>query len=350
VIDRALTVQPGVADSARVDEIDPPAPSPSDYLVETLLVGVCGTDAEIVSGAYGTAPSGDERLVLGHEALGRVVSAPEGAGLAVGQLVVPIVRRPDPVPCVNCAAGEWDMCRNGQYTEHGIKGAHGFARTRFAVEPSFTVAVPDALGDLAVLVEPASVVAKAWDHIGRLAQRARSKPRTALITGAGPVGLLAALLAAQLDLDVHVLDRHTDGPKPGLVADLGAAYHTGAVRDTCPEPDVIVECTGVGQLVLDAIEHTAPNGIVCLAGLSSGARTVDIDGAAVNRRLVLENDVVFGTVNANRRHYESAVAALAAADPAWLARLITRREPLPAWRAALEKRSDDVKVVIDMAR
>jgi threonine dehydrogenase-like Zn-dependent dehydrogenase len=263
-------------------------------------------------------------------------------------LVVGIVRHPDPVPCSACAIGEWDMCRNGLYTEHGIRGAHGFARDTFALDPAFAVPVPESLGELGVLVEPTSVVAKAWEQIDRIGRRAHRDAHTALITGAGPVGLLAALLARQRGYDTHVLDRVTDGPKPGLVADLGATYHHGTLAEACDPPDVIVECTGVGALVLDAVAHTAPAGIVCLAGISSGARTIDLDAAALNRTLVLENDVVFGTVNANLRHYHAAVAALADADPGWLARLISRRVPIYNFSDALSAQAGDVKVVLDL--
>lgn len=346
---RALVVTPGVPGSARVDTVAEPTRR-GHLVVETRMVGICGTDSEIVAGEYGEAPPGAERLVLGHEAVGRVVDAGDGDGFALGDVVVPIVRRPDPVPCGACAAGEWDMCRNGRYTEHGIKAAHGFARERFPLDPAFAVRVPSALGDLAVLVEPASVVAKAWEQVERIAARAYWEPERALVTGAGPIGLLAALLARQRGYETHVLDRVVDGPKPALVAALGATYHTGTVRDACPAPDVVVECTGVGSLVLDAMEHTSRTGVVCLTGISSGARTVEFDAAALNRRLVLENDVVFGTVNANRRHYEAAVGALSRADPEWLAALVTRRVPLGDWQDALTKQPDDVKVAIEMSR
>jgi threonine dehydrogenase-like Zn-dependent dehydrogenase len=346
---RALTVQPGVAGSARLDDIPGP-PTTDDLLeVETLLVGVCGTDGEIVRGAYGQPPPGRDRLVLGHEAVGRVRRSVPGSGFSHGDLVVPVVRRPDPVPCGSCAAGEWDMCENGRYTEHGIKQVDGFARDRFELDPAFAVAVPEALGMLAVLTEPTSVVAKAWEQIERIGDRAHWHPRTVLITGAGPIGLLAALLARQRGYDTHVLDRVTNGPKPQLVADLGASYHTGQLADACEQPAIVIECTGVGTIVLDAMKHTGPTGIVCLAGISSGTRTIEIDPGALNQRLVLENDVVFGTVNANLRHYRAAVTALAAADPSWLKRLVTRQVPLGRWATALDKRPDDVKVVLDVA-
>lgn len=270
---RALTVIPGVAGSARLDEL-PDVPVDDDHLqVDVLLVGVCGTDTEIVAGTYGQAPPGDDRLVLGHEAIATVSRADRSGQFAVGDLVVPIVRRPDPVPCGACAVGEWDMCENGLFTEHGITGAHGFARERFPLDPAFAVAVPAGLGDLGVLVEPASVVAKAWEQVERIGSRAHWEPRVVLVTGAGPVGLLAALFARQRNLETHVLDRVTSGPKPQLVAALGAEYHTGSVRDARPAPDVVIECTGSASLVLDAMAHTSRAGIVCLAGLSSGAHT-----------------------------------------------------------------------------
>src|SRR5207248_7242925 len=132
----------------------PPA-SDGPVLGQALAVGVCGTDLEIVGGAYGQAAPGRERLVLGHESLGRVLEAPADSGLAQGDLVVGIVRRPDPVPCPNCAAGEWDMCRNGRYTERGIKGRDGYCSDRYRIHPGFAVKVAPHLGTLGVLLEPA---------------------------------------------------------------------------------------------------------------------------------------------------------------------------------------------------
>ena len=138
---RAITVSPGIANSARLDDVPEPPLSDGAVLVRTVALGVCGTDREIISGGYGYAPPGQQRLVLGHESLGEVEAAPAESGLAPGDLVVGIVRRPDPVPCPACAVGEWDMCRNGRYTERGIKERHGYGVERFRIEPEFAVKI-----------------------------------------------------------------------------------------------------------------------------------------------------------------------------------------------------------------
>jgi threonine dehydrogenase-like Zn-dependent dehydrogenase len=310
---------------------------------------MCGTDREIAEDGYGTPPPGEERLVLGHESLGEVIDAPEGSGFVPGDLIAGVVRRPDPLPCAACAADEWDMCRRGDFVELGIKERHGYGSERFRLDPRFAVALSPTLGDLGVLVEPTSVVAKAFEHAERIGGRAWFEPRVALITGAGPIGLLAALLARQRGLETHVLDRATEGPKPRLVAALGAEYHATPAAELPIKPDIVIECTGVGEVVVDAVHLAAPGAVVALTGISHGQRAGEAYLDALNKDLVLGNKAVFGTVNAARRHYDQAAAALAAADPDWLTQLITRRLPAEDWPAALQKRPEDIKIVVDMA-
>lgn len=344
---RAITVLPGVANSARLDEIAEPPRSDGDVLVRTLALGVCGTDREIVAGDFGEPPPDSERMVLGHESFGEVIEAPQQSGLVSGDRVVGIVRRPDPTPCPACAAGEWDMCANGRYTERGIKARHGFGAERFRVESAFAVKIDPALGSLGVLMEPASIVAKAWDHIWRVGQRFTSwQPRRVLVTGSGPIGLLAALLGRLRDHEVHILDRGRDATKAALIRDLGATHYTGSIHRLDFEPDIVVECTAAPELIRGAMDITAPSGIVCLAGIGSN-KELSFDIGRFNRTMVLDNRVVFGAVNANRRHYEMAANALKQADKGWLNRLITRRVPLARWQEALEHRPGDIKVVVD---
>jgi threonine dehydrogenase-like Zn-dependent dehydrogenase len=333
---RAITVEPGVAGSARLVQVPEPDPTSGSVLVEAIAVGVCGTDVEIVEGKYGWAPPGRRDLVLGHESLGRVIDPGPSGGLRKGDLVVGIVRRPDPVPCPNCAVGEWDMCRNGQYTERGIKQIDGFMSERWRIEPEFAMKVDPSLGLLGVLLEPTTVVSKAWEQVVRVGQRSFWEPRTALVTGAGPIGLLAAMVGKQRGLDVHVLSRETSGPQPELVHALGATYHSGSVEDVGFEPDVIVECTGVGQVIADSLK--------AIGGRTSGFTTADVAA-----EVVLHNNVVVGSVNANKRHWYKAGEALARADRAWLGRILTRRERPEDFAQALRRGAADIKVVVQFA-
>ncbi len=344
---KAITIVPGKANSASVREVAEPPTSDGSILVRALELGICGTDYELISAEYGFSAPGYDYLILGHESLGLVEEAPAGSGFAKGDLVVGIVRRPDPVPCVACAAGEFDMCRNGQYTERGIKERNGFGSERWRIEPDFAVKLDASLRDVGVLMEPATILAKAWDHITRIGERAKWKPKTLLVTGAGTIGLMAAMMGKQRGMEVHVLDRVEQGLKPDLVRDLGGTYHTGPVNEVGFAPDVMIECTGVAALVAAAMAHMGNDGILCLTGVSSSHQDQTIDLGTINRNMVLENAVIFGTVNANKRHYELAEQALLQADRKWLSRLISRRVHIGKFADALERQQDDIKVVID---
>jgi glucose 1-dehydrogenase len=346
---KAITVEPGKHGTARLEEVPEPDAHGGSVLVEAVAVGVCGTDVEIVEGKYGTAPPGKTRLVLGHESLGRVVDPGRSGALRKGDLVVGIVRRPDPVPCPNCAVGEWDMCRNGLYTERGIKELDGFMSERWRIEPEYAMKVDASLGLHGVLLEPATVVAKAWEQVGAVGQRAFWEPRNVLVTGAGPIGLLAALVGLQRGLEVHVLDQVTSGPKPEIVRDLGAIYHTGVVGDVGFQPDVIIECTGVGHVIADSVAAIGAGGVVCLTGVGTGGRTGTMPVADIAAHIVLGNQVFVGSVNANKRHWYKAGQVLARADREWLGRLVTRRERPEDFSRALKRTADDIKVVVQFS-
>jgi len=346
---KAITVEPKKAGTARLEDVPEPDMRDGSVLVEAIAVGVCGTDAEIAAGKYGWAPPGKLRLILGHESLGRVIDPGPRSGLKAGDLVVGIVRRPDPVPCPNCAVGEWDMCTNGLYTERGIKEIDGFMSERWRIEPEYAMKVDPDLGILGVLLEPTTVVAKAWEMVREVGQRSFWEPETALITGAGPVGLLAALIGVLAGLDIHVYDRNTSGPKPEAVRALGATYHSTSVADVGFEPDIIIECTGVGQVIARTIHHVAPGGVICLTGVGGGGAPPTTPTADSAAAAVLRNIAIVGTVNANKRHWYKAGRALARADRAWLARLITRRERPENFQDALVRRPGDIKVIVQFA-
>jgi len=347
---RAITVIPGKQGSVALSGMPEPPDEDGPILVQTLAIGVCGTDLEIINGDYGAAPPGEDVLIIGHESLGRVAQAPRDSGFGPGDLVVGIVRRPDPEPCPACAAGDWDMCLNGRYTERGIMARHGYASERYRIHPEFLVPVDPALGVLGVLLEPATVVAKAWDHIEKIGRRATWAPATVLVTGAGPIGLLAALLSVQRGHTTYVVDLVTQGRKPEMVRRLGAMYaHSGDLSEAAAHADIVIECTGYVQMLLEASKEHVRQRIVCLTGVSAAGSESIVDPGLLNRNMVLNNSVLFGSVNANRRHYELAAQALARADRDWLAGLITRQVPLSRWTEAYARQPDDIKTVLNFA-
>jgi threonine dehydrogenase-like Zn-dependent dehydrogenase len=341
-----VSVVPGRPETATVEERPDPGPAEGAVLVDGLLMGVCGTDVEIVKDGYGVPPAGARTLVLGHESLGRVREAPPDSGLAAGDLVAGVVRRPDGCPA--CADDQWDMCLTGNYVERGIKGADGYGATAWRADPHFLVKLDPSLGDLGVLLEPTSVVAKAWEQVDRIGRRAFWDPQRVLVTGPGPIGLLAALLGVQRGLEVTVVGRSGEGIKPELVRRLGATYTTQKVPELDLRPDVVIECTGAGQLVLDCVGQAGPNAVVALVGIEADEGTVPAALTRLNKDMVLGNKVAFGSVNAALRHHAQAADALAGADRDWLGQLITRRVPLDRWPDALGKGRDDVKVVVDL--
>jgi glucose 1-dehydrogenase len=347
---KAITVEPNKPGTIQLEDVPEPDARYGSVLVEAIAVGVCGTDIEISEGKYGWAPAGKTRLILGHESLGRVLDPGPSSGLKEGDLVVGIVRRPDPVPCPNCAVGEWDMCRNGQYTERGIKQIDGFMSERWRIEPEYAVKVDPSLGLVGVLLEPTTVVTKAWEHTLAVGKRAFWEPRTALVTGAGPIGLLAALVGKQLGLEIHVLARTETGPKPDLVRALGANYHSGSAADIGLQPDIVMECTGVGKVIAESIAVVAASGVVCLTGVGHGGSLPQVATADVASKAVLKNNVVFGSVNANKRHWYKGAEALARADRSWLEGLVTRRVRPDDFTTALLRNPEDIKVIIQFSR
>ncbi len=357
---KAIVVTPMQPGSGRLAEVPDPQPRDGEVLVQVQQVGLDGTDAEILEGQYGEAPPGDDYLIIGHESLGRVEKIMGSAtGLSPGDRVVAIVRRPDPVPCRNCAAGEWDMCLNGQYTERGIKGRHGFLAEFYTESPDFLVTVPAEIAPVAVLLEPLSIVEKAIEQMKRIQSRLVWRPERAVVLGAGPIGLLAGMLLRLEEIEVHFYDTTERGIKSDLAEATGANYIWAGERKLSHElaaeigtVDIVMEATGFSPLAFDAMDMVAPNGIVCLTGVSGGSRKLEVSADHLNLEMVLSNKVVFGTVNANRRHFESGVRHLQEIEARWpghLSRMITRRLPLTDFARAFERSSGHVKSIVEMA-
>ncbi|RMI42837.1 theronine dehydrogenase [Actinomadura harenae] len=330
----------GAGRGPELADVPEPSADGGDLLVESLVLGVCGTDREIAEHGLPAAPPGRDWAVLGHESLGRVLEAPAGSGFTPGDLVVGIVRRPDPVPCRFCATQRPDLCENGRYTERGIKGLDGFGAERFTLAPEYAVRVAADLGRAAVLVEPASVAVKAWEQADHAAGRPAER---VLVLGAGPIGLLCALLGVQRGLEVHVVDRVESGPKPRQTKALGAAYRT-RTQDLTGGFDRVLECTGT--LLEEAIGLTAPAGAACLVGGGDPRSSAALNAGALSQELLAWNKALIGTVNASRGHFRTAHTLLRAADHTWLEGLLTQSVPVEAWPTALSPSPEAIKSII----
>jgi len=354
---QAVTVRPGERDSLRVLDIPDVQSRAGQVVVKVLQCGLCGTDAEITRGLYGEAPSGSPYLVLGHENLGLVESAPGGSSLSAGDLVVSTVRRPCPEECLPCRSGENDMCLTGHYLERGIQGLHGFMSERYVEDPQYVVAVPPRLGTVAVLVEPMTVAQKALEQTFRIQGRMSWAPRRAVVLGAGPVGILGAAAMRIRGLEVTVASREAEGsPRDSLLREAGIGYVSTSRTPIAELParlggiDLVLEATGAAAVIAPAMSILGRDGVCVLASVTEVGRHWELDLGAWNRQMVLGNRLIFGTVNAARRHFEAAVKDLAAAEerlPGWMGRLITRRLPFTEAARALVRNPEDIKTVLD---
>jgi threonine dehydrogenase-like Zn-dependent dehydrogenase len=358
---KAVVVRPGVRGSIHMTDMPDPALGPGDVAVRTIRVGLCATDVEIDHGIYGEAPAGSDLLILGHENFGVVEAVGRRVkGWKAGDFVVATVRRPCGA-CAACRAGEYDMCGSGRYTERGIMRQHGFMAQYYVESPRFLHRIPKAVKDCAVLLEPLAVVEKAIDHAFLLQRRMKAwKPRLALVLGAGPIGLLAAAVMRVRGVTTIVIGREDpDDVRAQVARRLGARYMQVAdrtlhdvVRET-GEPDLAIEATGSSQVVFDAMQILGRNGVLCLVSVTNGDRRQPEPTDAINQRVVLGNQVVFGSVNAHARHFKAGVKDLVAIERRWpgaLRRLLTRQIPWQDHKQWFTNRGTDIKATLEICR
>ena len=355
---RAVAVTPKKPGSARQVELPIPAVSRETALMRVLEVGIDGTDSEINNGLYGEAPPGSDFLVIGHEALSIVEAVGERVeGFKPGDLVVSTVRRPD--DCPNCGAGESDMCLFGNYTERGIKGAHGYMGEYYSEAPAFMIKIPPPLRAFAVLLEPLSIVEKAVYQAWKIQERMLWAPKRAVVLGAGSIGILATILLRLRGLEVHVYAKSSPEALQGrIINGLGATYRSVVdhpvvgIKDELDQIDFMLEATGSSSVAFQAMAQMGTNGVLCLTGVSAGSRSIEIPADVINLEMVLGNRVTFGSVNANRRYFEMGVQHFQQAERQWpgiFERLITRRVPFADFTSALDRRPEDIKTLLTIA-
>jgi threonine dehydrogenase-like Zn-dependent dehydrogenase len=360
---QALVVFPSKKRIDLLDIAEPRLNGATEVLLRMREVGLCGTDREISSFEYGSPPPGSDRLILGHESLAEVVElGREVRSLKSGDLVVAMVRRPCPhAACRACRAGRPDFCVTGDYTERGIKGADGFLTDYVVDDEAFLVKVPRALADVAVLVEPLSVVTKALYQAQQIFARLSYEPgpQRGLVLGAGPIGLLGAMVLVADGFETLVYSRDSEESQPAeLVRSLGAQYAAStlnpieSLREGWGQFDLVLEAVGFAPLMMLATQMLRPNGVLALTGVPSEASTAEVNAGRALRNLVLRNEAIFGTVNAGRRDHLSAIQHLEqfmVLFPESLRKLITHCVSLDEVPQIL-KQKRGIKDVVQMSR
>jgi threonine dehydrogenase-like Zn-dependent dehydrogenase len=363
----------GVIPSRRaIDLIDhePPAiTSPTEVKFRTLEVGVCGTDKEICTFVYGSPPVGFEYLVLGHEAVGLVVEVGSEVGqFKPGDLVVPTVRRPCPHEhCRPCRADLQDFCATGDFTERGIKMTHGFMTEYVVEEEKHLNFVPHDLREVAVLVEPLTVAEKALAQVWQVQKRlpwecpvvpgkARGHCHRAVVLGAGPVGILGAMTLVANGFQTYVYSRSkAPNPKSELVEAFGAKYISSEVEspDQLAERvgniDLVYEALGTADISFKVLKALGTNGVFVFTGIPTPKEHIRVEADIIMRNLVLKNQVVVGTVNADSAAFAAAIRDLGIFKQRWpdaLHALITGRFPIQAYRELLLGTRSGIKNVI----
>lgn len=315
---KAITITPGKKNSARLIEIPKPKIKENEVLVKTLKVGIDGTDREINRAEYGQSPEGSEYLILGHEALGEVIEIgsriiKQKSDLNIGDYIVPLVRKPD--DCHYCKNGQPDMCIKGNYTEHGIKGKHGFLREFFPANPEYIVKVPKELGSSAVLLEPLSIIEKGIRLGWKIQKRMVWDPKIGVVLGLGPIGILGAIILKLKGLSVWIYSKEEEKhPKVDIIREMGINYISSTEIQLEELPgkigeniDFLLEATGNSIVAINAMSLVGQNGVLCLTGVTGGHKKITICADCLNLDLVLGNKLIYGTVNANKIDFESGI-------------------------------------------
>jgi threonine dehydrogenase-like Zn-dependent dehydrogenase len=356
---KAIVVQPGEHDSIHMRDVPDPALRPDQVRVRVIRAGLCGTDGEINQGQFGKAPEGSSYLILGHENFGVVEEVGKKVrGWKRGDFAVSTVRRPCGI-CRNCKHGDQDFCTSGQYTERGIVKRHGYMSQYYVEEPQYMIKIPPSVQKIGVLLEPLSIVEKGIDQAFRIQQRMQWKPKTAVILGAGPVGLLAAAVLAVRGLRTIVAGREPESDvRAQLAKQLHAEYISvektplNELTKQMGPLDFIIEATGSSTVVFAAMQMLPPAGILCLLSVTGGYKTQPVPTDQINQDLVLRNNVVFGSVSAHARHFQLGAKDFVKIErhcPGALEKMITHRLPWEQHRQWFNERGVGIKTTLEIS-
>ena len=360
---RAVAVFPAKHEVHVIDHPEPKLTTDTQAKMRMLEVGVCRTDREIVAFEYGTPPEGFDYLVIGHESLSEVVEVGSKVSkVKAGDLVVITVRRPCPHPeCIACRQGRQDFCYTGDFTERGIKQNHGFMTELVVEEEQYLNPVPRELRDVAVLVEPLTIAEKSLEQLWTVQRRLPwDRDHRAVVLGAGPVGILGAMALKVEGFAVSVYSRSPNHDENNsILSAMGIPYIAAETHSTeemakiAGPIDVVYEATGASGVAFDVLKHLGPNAVFMLTGVPGHKGPIPVDTDAIMRNVVLNNQLVLGSVNAPPQAFQAAIQHLgifAQRWPAALRSVITGRFPLEQALDALKSQPGTVKNIVAVAQ
>ncbi|MBS7278537.1 MAG: glucose 1-dehydrogenase [Candidatus Freyarchaeota archaeon] len=354
---RAIVATPPDRNSVQLMELRKPKPKENEALLRILKVGIDTADREINDGYYGTPPEGSPFIIIGHEAVGIVEEVGENVkNVKVGDVVVPMVRRPCIQNCLNCKSGEPDACITGNYLEHGIIKLHGFASDYTVTDAQYLIKVPEDLKDEAVFLEPLSRVEKGISQLIKIQERLIWEPQDVLVTGAGPLGLLATLVLRLRGFDVLNVSRNrVESIKAKIVREAGGKYldeRENPLSSLDRKFDIIVEASGAASTALECCGLLKPNGILCFLGLYREIQECD-DFGRIFANMVVGNKVAFGSVSSNRKHYEMGLKDLIDIKnkyPKIMDKLVSRELTPEKANLAFKSDFEEIKTIINFQK
>ena len=365
---QAVGVRPARREVCLLDVPEPRLTADDQVRIRTLDVGTCGTDREICTFVYGEPPAGSDYLVFGHESLGEVVEVgTEVRRFKPGDLVIPSVRRPCAHDhCRPCRAGLQDYCATGDFVERGIKEIHGYMTEGYVESEGFLFPVPPELRDVAVLTEPLTIAEKGIEQAFHVQARLpwacdrpglpRGHGLRAVVLGAGPIGILGAMKLVLEGFETFVYTRsRAPNPKADIVSAIGAQYVSnrdvspGELAERTGNIDLIYEAVGVPQVVFDMLGHLGLNGVYVLTGIPGPQDSIAVQTDQLMRDVVLKNQVVAGTVNADPSAFHDAIRDLGEFRKRWpeaIRSVITGRHRIDAFHDILVGPAQGIKNVV----
>jgi threonine dehydrogenase-like Zn-dependent dehydrogenase len=346
---KAVGVFPAAREVRIVEHREPVICSPRQIKMRMLEVGVCGTDRDLCAFHFGSAPDGSDHFVLGHESLAEILEVgPEVTAVRPGDLAVAVVRMPcNSDACAPCRSGRQDFCATGAYRERGIQSMHGFMTEMVVEDERYIYALPQDLREIGVLIEPLTIAEKAFLEFRAIDDRLpwSKERRTALVLGAGPVGLLGAMLFRHAGFETWIYSRsRAPNPKADIAAAIGVRYVSSndveprALAATTGNIDVVYEALGAAQTAFDVLECLGPNGVFLFTGVPSRTEPLRLNLHRLMLRMIMKNQVVAGTVNAGPDAFEAAIRDLAAFHRQWpraVRSIVTGRYPIEGYRDAI---------------